>query len=334
MSIPTTQKVVLFDKIGDGYDNIKYTDAEVPAVGPHDLLIKNHFTGVNFIEAYFRKGYYPSEQPYIFGREASGEIVAVGAEVSKYQVGDKVAYLSGETFAQYTKVADSSVRIAKLDSNLTHDQLKLYGAILTQGLTALTFTEETHNVQKGEFVLVWAASGGVGRLIVQLAKNKGGRVIAIASTDEKLKIASSLGAEFVINSTSEDIVARVKEITNGQGVAVSFDSVGKDSFEISLEALARKGSLVSYGNSSGLVPPVTISRLSAKNIKLTRPQVTPYVTTQEEWDHYTGVLFKEIESGRLDFDISKTYQLKDYAEAAKALESRQTTGKLVLEIPQ
>lgn len=332
MTLPESQKAVVITKHGDGYEVIKYTDIETPKItDPNEIIIHNKYAGINFIESYFRKGIYPvASFPYILGREASGFVAEVGSEVKHFSVGDKVAYLSGSTFAQYTKVSSKS-NIAKLGDK---DDLKVYGSTLIQALTAIAFVEESHKVQSGEFLLVWAAAGGVGSVLTQVASTKGARVIALASSTEKLNIAKSLGAEFVINYKTENVVEKVKEITSGKGVAAVYDSVGKDTFEISFETLARKGTFVSYGNSSGQVPPFAISRLVTKNAKILRPTVGNYLVEREEWDYYFNILKTLIDGKKLVLDISKTYELADYAEATKALEGGQTTGKLTLSIPE
>lgn len=333
--LPATHKVVLFEENSDSLDVIKYIDFETPKISsPNEIIVKNKFAGVNFIDSYFRRGIYPAEKPFIFGREAVGVVVAVGKEVTEYSVGDKVAYLSGKTFAQYTKLSEEHTQILKVDPSTSDESLKFYAAALLQGLTALTFVHEAYNVKKGDYVLVWAAAGGVGKILTQLISKRGAHVIAIASSSEKLAIAKELGAEFLINHTTDDIGEKVKEFTNSQGVNASFDSVGKDSAEISLAALARKGTFVSYGNSSGVVPPLALNRLSPKNITVLRPQLTAYVTTKDEWKHYVQLLFKLIDSGELKVDILKVYPLSDYKQATSDLEGRKTTGKLVLEIPQ
>lgn len=335
MSLPETQKVVLFDAISETWETIKYVDYPTPQIeSDQDVIIKNQYAGINFIETYFRKGIYPTEVPAIFGREASGVVVAIGDKVTRFKVGDKVAYISPKTFAQYTKINESQPQVIKLLDSTSEEHLKIYGSILIQGLTARTFIDEAFKVEPGHFVLIWAAAGGVGQILVQLVKQRGAHPIAIASTKEKLDIAHSLGAEYLINSTSDDILDKVHEITNGQGVDVSFDSVGKDSFEISLSAIKRKGSLISYGNSSGPVPPFPIARLSAKNIKIARPTLFNYITTRDEFEHYSQDLINLVESNKLKFDITKTYDLKDYSQATQDLESRKTTGKLSLKIPQ
>jgi NADPH2:quinone reductase len=334
MSLPKTQKAVYIDGTSETWETIKYGDIETPQIGDsHDVIIKNEFSGINMIELYFRKGIYPASLPMVLGREASGTVVAVGDKVSKYTVGDKVAYIESKTFAQYTKISESKPQIVKLLPDVTEDQLHVYGGLLLQGLTALSLIDDAFKVEKDQYILVWAAAGGVGQLLTQIVANRGANVIAIASTDDKLEIAKSLGAKYTIKASSPDIVDQVLKITNGKGVEASFDSVGKDSFEISLAALARKGTLVSYGNASGPVPPFLITRLSTKNIKIVRPTLYNYITTDEEFQFYSQELIKQYESGKLKFNITKTYDLKDYATAAQDLEHRKTTGKLVLRIP-
>lgn len=333
LQISRTQKVVLINETGD-LDVIKYEDYPVPKIGANDILVKNRYAGVNFIESYFRKGIYPSEKPYILGREASGYVAAKGDQVTKFDVGDPVAYLSSSTFAQYTKFPENG-NILKLPENSSDEELKLYAAALLQGLTALTFVEEAYEVKKDDYILVYAAAGGVGLMLDQLLKRRGAHTIAVVSSDEKASLARKNGAEFTINSSKEDILTRVREITHGKGVDAAFDSVGKDTFEVTLASIKRKGSFVSYGNASGPVPPFVISRLSAKNIKIMRPQLFGYLTEPEEWEHYSAELVKLIsdQQNKFNVNIHQIYPLGDYKNAAKDLESRKTTGKLLLEIP-
>lgn len=330
--IPKTQKVVLIDANG-GYDVIKYQDNEVPPIGDNDLLIKNKYAGINFIEAYFRKGIYPTQLPQILGREATGVVVAKGQAVKDFDVGDKVAYLSGKTFAQYTKFSNS-IAISKLPKDTTDEQLKLYAAALIQGLTALTFIDEAYKVKKDDYILVYAAAGGVGLILDQLLKERGAHTIAVVSTEEKAKLAKEYGAEYVIISSKEDVPTRVLEITGNKGVHAAFDSVGKDTFEATLSALRIKGTFVSYGNASGPVPPITISSLSSKNIKIVRPTLFNYIREPEEWQYYSHKLFDLIGSAKLKIKIHKVYPLSEYKPATQELEGRKTTGKLVLQIPQ
>lgn len=332
MSLPATQKAAYIEQTSETVEGILYGDVPTPQIsGPDDVIIRNKYTGVNFIESYFRRGIYPAQFPYVFGREASGEVAAIGENVTNYAVGDKVAYLSPGTFAQYTKIPLTKVQVKKLPAETTDSELKEWGALLLQGLTAITFANEAYKVTKGDFILVWAAAGGVGQILTQYISSIGARVIAVASSDEKLAIAKKLGAEFLVK-LGEDVAARVDAITGGAGVAASFDGVGKDTFEASLASLARKGTLVSFGNASGTVPPVSITRLSAKNIKIVRPQVFGYITTQEEWDKYSEILLKALSSKTVQLSFTE-YPLSEYKSVTEALESRKTTGKLVLAIP-
>ncbi|GEQ70213.1 hypothetical protein JCM33374_g3889 [Metschnikowia sp. JCM 33374] len=332
MSIPKSHHVSLARQASESSSGIEYAEIEAPQItGPQEIIINNKYAGVNFIDAYFRKGIYPTQFPHIFGREATGIVAAVGEEVSNYKVGDKVAYLSSQTFAQYTKISAKTVQIKKLPEATTDEELKRWAAILLQGLTAITLPKESYEVKKDDFILVWAAAGGVGQILTQYTTSLGARVIAIASTDEKLQIAKEAGAEFLIKS-DDDIVTKVTEITKGAGVRASFDSIGKDSFEASFASLGRKGTLVSYGNASGVVPPFSLNRLSPKNLKITRPQLFASIQTEEEWDAYTGILEKALAKGIVNVTIYKTYLLSEYAQATKDLEERKTSGKLVLKI--
>ncbi|KAH3900357.1 probable Probable quinone oxidoreductase [Saccharomycodes ludwigii] len=345
-SIPKTQKAFVLTKTGDSLDVLKYQqDYPVPTdLSPHDILIKNKYSGVNYIENYFRTGIYPVEKPTVLGREATGVIVAKGEQIQDFNIGDSVAYLSTRTFAQYTKYnINENSQILKLSENgsskVSDDDLKLYAASLIQGLTALTFSERAYKVKSGDYVLVYAAAGGVGLLLNQLIRAKGAHPIAIASTDEKLKLASENGAEFLIKSkidgTDDDkVVEQVLKFTNGEGVAAVFDSLGKNSFDISMKALKRLGTFVSFGNATGVVPPISINVLSPKNITLLRPVVFHYIYTRKEFEQYTAKLFDLIRSGKLNILIYKTYPLSEYKVADQELLDRKTVGKLVLKIPE
>ncbi|CCH43772.1 L-threonine 3-dehydrogenase [Wickerhamomyces ciferrii] len=330
--IPTTQKAIRIHETG-GLDVLKYEDIPVPKIKDNEVLIKNKYAGVNFIERYYRIGLYPTQKPYTLGSEAVGTIVLKGSKVQGFEIGDYISYLTESTFAQYTNY-DPSEKAFKLPKNSTDEKLKLYAAAPAQGLTALAFINDAYNVQKDDYILVTAAAGGVGLFLTQLIKNRGAHVIATASSNEKLKLAKENGAEFLINSQTEDIVKKVLEFTNNKGVAASFDGVGQDTFQISLDSLARKGTLISFGNSSGAVDPVPLTKLVSKNIKLLRPNVFNYFEEPKEWEYYSNEFKKLVESGELKVRIEKIYPLSDYKIAAEDLEGRKTSGKLLLEIPQ
>ncbi|KFY76933.1 hypothetical protein V499_03537, partial [Pseudogymnoascus sp. VKM F-103] len=285
-SIPTTQKAVQIEKTG-GVEVLHYRDLPVPTPAEGEVLIKNNFIGINYIDTYFRSGLYPAPKPEILGREAEGTIVSLASsgEFHNLKVGDRVVFLHVNSYAEYTSVPASKVQV--VPSSIGPG---IAAAALLQGLTAITLIREAHYVEKGDWVLVHAAAGGVGLWLVQLLRTVGAKVIGTSSTKEKLALAHENGADWTVNYKQEDIVARVKEITGGEGVRVVFDSIGKDQFENDLEVVARKGTVVSFGNASGPVPPLTISRLSAKNARLLRPTLFNYIATREEFDKYTKEL--------------------------------------------
>lgn len=333
IELPETQKVVLIDGISEGYDVIKYTDFATPKIeSSNEIIIKNSYAGVNFIEAYFRKGYYPINLPAVLGREASGHVVAVGSDVTRFKVGDKVAYTSAQTFASYTKINESHLTISKIPDTTPDEELKLFGSFLIQTLTAYTFIEEPYSPTPDDYVLVWAAAGGVGSILTQILNNNGVKVIALASTTEKLDLAKKLGASYTINYKTENVVERVKQITNGKGVKVSYDSVGQATWQTSIDSLQVGGILLSYGNSSGKVPPISIYTLTPKNICVLRPNCGNYITSSEKWDYYFNKILSDYKLESVKYSQPVVHELKDYAEVAKVLESGVTTGKSVLKI--
>lgn len=336
-SIPETQAVIFYEQNG-GPEVLQYsTSYPTPQINDNQILVKNYYAGINYIESYFRNGIYKSQLPAIPGREASGEVVLIGSNVKNFKIGDKIAYLGNENFSQFTKLDANKVQIINLGQNATSNQLKLYAASLLQGLTALTFINEAYNVQKNDFILVTAAAGGVGLILDQLiSKVKNANVIAVASSDEKLQLAQKNGAKYLLNSsklTYDQIADKILEITNGVGVHAIFDSIGKDTINMDLKVIRRKGTIVSYGNASGPVDSFNLGLLSPKNVVLLRPQLFAYITEPQEFQYYSKELFKLIDNGELHIEIFKVYPLKDYRIATEEMEARKTTGKLVLEIP-
>ncbi|KAK0120658.1 NADPH:quinone reductase [Cadophora gregata f. sp. sojae] len=326
-SIPKTMKGVLIEKTG-GVEVLQYrTDLPVPTPKAGEVLVKNDFIGVNYIDTYYRSGLYPAPKPEILGREAEGTIVAVGSgDVLNLKVGDRVVWLGTTAYAEYSAAPVAKAHVLPLELSPG-----VAAASTLQGLTALTLIREAYEVKKGDWVLVHAAAGGVGLWLVQLLKAVGARTIGTASTSVKIELAKKNGAEFMINYKEEkDLVGKVKEITGGAGVSVVFDSTGKDQFENDLEVVARKGSIVSYGNSSGAVPPFAISKLGGKNVKVLRPTLFNYIYTREEYERYTAELFNFIIKDKLNVQVHETYPLADIARAHTDLEGRKTTGKLLL----
>jgi len=281
------------------------------------------------MDSYFRTGLYPAPHfPYMLGRESEGTIAALGpsGEFHGLKEGDKIVCLSEGTYAEYTAAA--AAKATKIPKDLPP---KIAAGALLQGLTALTMIRESHHVKKGDWVLVHAAAGGTGLWLCQLLKAVGANTIGTASTQEKVDLAKKAGATHVINYSEEDVKKKIDELTNNVGVIAVFDGVGKSTFDLSMDCLARKGSLISFGNASGAVPPLTIARLSAKNVKLTRPTLFNAIATREEFEGYTQELFDFILKDGLDTRIHETYPLSEVARAHNDIEGRKTTGKLLLD---
>ncbi|KAH0547645.1 hypothetical protein FGG08_000134 [Glutinoglossum americanum] len=325
-TVPGTMRGVLIESTG-GTEVLQYkTDIPVPEPKEGEILVKNYCIGINYIDIYFRTGLYPSPKPEILGREAAGHIVALGPNApTSFRLGDRVVYLGAGTYAEYSTT--SAAKTALIPSSVSSSDA---AASFLQGLTALTLVREAYPVKPGEFILVHAAAGGTGLWLCQILKSIGARTIGTVSTEAKAELARRNGAEFVVVYGREDVVERVKEITQGEGVAAVFDGVGKDTFEGDLEAVSRKGTVVTFGNASGPVPPFTISRLSAKNVKLARPMLYNYIYTRGEFDHHTNELFRFIVEGKANIHVHEIYPLQDVARAHTDLEGRKTTGKLLL----
>ncbi|SPN98467.1 related to NADPH2:quinone reductase [Cephalotrichum gorgonifer] len=325
--IPATTPAIQVSTHGDA-SVLTPTTIPVPTLAENQVLVQNAYAGVNFIDTYFRTGLYKAPLPLTPGREGSGTVVAVHPSVTSLAVGDKVVYTSNNNgYAGYTAVVASNA--LKLPDGVDE---KLAAASLLQGLTALTFVREAAEAKPGQWALVHAAAGGTGSFLVQILKAVGVKVIGTGGTPEKCALATSYGADHVIRSREEDVPARVKEITGGHGVDVIFDGVGKATFDSDLEMIARKGTLIVFGNASGAVPPFDILRLGPKNVKVMRPVVTNYLTTREEFETYTTELFEFISSGKVKVAIHEVYPLAEAARAHTDLEGRATTGKLLLKI--
>ncbi|OAL04170.1 NAD(P)-binding protein [Phaeosphaeriaceae sp. SRC1lsM3a] len=329
-SLPKTMKAVQIEKTG-GTDVLQYkSDVPVPEPKGDEVLVKNEFIGINYIDTYFRSGVYnPPSFPYILGREGSGTVVATGPDApSDLSIGTRVAYMGQYAYAEYTPVT-SNYTIPIPESIET----KTAAASLLQALTALTLIRDAHPVQKGDWILVTAAAGGVGLWLCQLLKAVGARTIATASSEEKRQLAKDNGAEVVLEYHEDDrdvFVKKVLEITGGQGVHAVFDSVGKATFDSSLACVRRKGSMVSFGNASGPVTGFALARLSAKNVKLLRPTLFNYIATREELQTAAAELWRFIEKDGLNVKIHDVYPLSEIVRATKDIEGRKTTGKLVL----
>ncbi|KAJ5747373.1 uncharacterized protein N7511_009069 [Penicillium nucicola] len=328
MSVPTTMKAVVVEQTG-GPEVLQFRTAHpVPTPQAGQLLVRNNISGVNYIDTYFRTGLYPSPKPEVLGREGAGVVAAVGPDTSGFQVGDRVAWLATQGYAEYTAV--SAAKTVKIPEGISDEDVM---ASFLSGLTVLAFAKETYPVQKGDWVLLHAAAGGAGFLMTQILKTMGANVIGTAGGAEKCALVKSLGADVVIDYRSEegqDWVKLVKEATGGRGVDVVYDSVGKDTWEGSLEAVKRKGTIVWFGNASGPVPPLPLPKLSPKCVKVARPTLFGYIETREEFEYYTNELFTLLKSGQLKTKIHKIYPLEDIAQVHKDLEGRKTMGKPLL----
>lgn len=322
--VPQTMKAIQVAQTG-GPEVLQLKDVPVPAPSAAQVLVKNDFAGVNFIDTYFRTGLYPASLPLTLGREAAGTVVA--SHDGSVPVGTRVVYMDQGTYAQYSAV-DAS-KVVPVPDGLSAEQA---AAVYLQGLTAWTLVREAADVQPGQWALVHAAAGGVGLLLVQMLRIVGANVIGTASTTDKCELARKNGAEWTILSSGgdDDVVARVKEITGGHGIDAIFDGVGKATFDADLEMIAPKGHLVSFGNASGVVPPVNILRLGAKNVKLMRPVLNGYIAERQDLEKYAGELFELVASGKLNIAVHDVYPLSQAARAHVDIESRKTTGKLLL----
>lgn len=298
-----------------------------PSPGPGDVLVRLDAAGINFIEVYQRKGLYPMPLPFIPGREGAGTVIALGGGVTGIRVGDRVASqeMNG-TYAELTTVrADRAVVLPDgVDT-------RLGAALMLQGITAHYLATSTYALQPGETCLVHAAAGGVGLLLCQIAKQRGARVIGTTSTAAKAELARAAGADEVILYTERSFVEETRRLTSGRGVEVVYDSVGRTTFEGSLDVLAPRGMMVLFGQSSGPVPPFDPQLLNRKgSLFLTRPTIAHYVRTREELTQRTGDLLRWAREGQLEVRIDREFPLADAAAAHRALESRATTGKLLL----
>ncbi len=298
-----------------------------PEPGAGEVLIRIEASGVNFIDIYFREGRYPAPLPYTLGQEAAGTIVSVGPEVDGFRAGERVAWCG--VAGTYATLAVAPVgQLIKVPEAITTAQA---AAAILQGMTAHYLLHATFVPQFGDSVLIHAGAGGTGLLLIQMARRFGAEIITTVSTEEKAALAREAGAHHVLLYTQEDIVARVREITHGEGLPVVYDSVGKSTFEQSLQCLCPRGVLVLFGAASGAVPPFDLIRLSQMgSLYVTRPTLRDYVATREDLEQRAREVFRWVGDGSLKLRIAHTYPLAEAAQAQRELEARATTGKLLL----
>jgi NADPH2:quinone reductase len=310
-----------------GPEVMKWEEIEVGEPGEGQVRIKHHAVGLNYIDTYHRSGLYKISLPAVIGTEGAGEVTAVGPGVTEFKIGDRVAYASpiGAYAEERLIPAD---RLVKIPDNIDYQTA---AAMMLQGMTVRYLLKETYKVGPGTTMLLHAAAGGIGLIACQWAKHLGATIIGTAGSDEKCKLALEHGATHIINYRKEDFVARTKELTNGQGVDVVYDSVGKDTFPGSLDCLKPRGLWVSFGNASGPVPPFDILMLSAKgSLFATRPTLQTYTAKREDLVATANDLFDVVGRGIVKIKVNQTYPLKEAVQAHLDLEGRKTTGSTVL----
>jgi len=315
-----------------GPDVLELVDLPDPTPAADEVLVRVRAAGVNFIDTYRRAGVYPMPFPHVVGSEGAGEVVAVGADVAEVAVGDRVAWSSAPgSYAELVRVRESQTLL--IPAGVSD---RVAAALPLQGITAHYLVTSVFPVQPGQDVLVHAGAGGVGLLLTQLAAARGARVITTVGSADKERLSREAGAADVIryrelDDLTRDLPAEVRALTGGLGVHAVYDSVGKDTFDASLASLRRRGMLVLFGASSGAVPPLDPQRLNAAgSVFLTRPKLDDHTATRDELTWRARELFDAVRAGTLDVRIGATYPLADAADAHRALESRSTTGKVLL----
>jgi NADPH2:quinone reductase len=320
-----TADVIRIHKHG-GPEEMKFETVDLPPPGPGQARLRQTAVGLNFIDVYTRTGLYPGPTPAVLGVEAAGVVEALGEGVSGLKVGDRVVYngLAGSYASRRNAPAE---RLIKIPESVSDEDA---AAVFLKGLTVWMLTFEIRRLQPGETILVWAAAGGVGSILVPWANAQGARVIGVVSTPDKAELARGYGCEEIILS-SEDVAARVKELTGGKGVPVVYDSVGKVSAEASLKSLQPRGWFITYGNASGPADPIPPGRLNqGGSLIMTRPGLFHFTKERADLERGAAALWGAMRSGAVKADVRQRFALKDAADAHRALESRATTGATIL----
>ena len=322
-------RTVIIEEPG-GPEQLKIVDREVGDPGPGEIRIRHTACGLNFIDVYQRSGLYPMEMPAALGMEAAGVVEAVGEGVTHLKPGVRAAYAAVPPGAYAEARMMPAAQVCPLPDGISDEE---GAAMMLKGLTVVYLFERTTPISKGDTVLSHAAAGGVGLIACQWARSEGIRLIGTAGSDEKCQLALDHGADACINYRSEDFVARVKELTGGKGVPVVMDSVGKDTWEGSLDCLSPLGMMISFGNASGPVDPVNLGVLAQKgSLKVTRPTLFTHIADHETCQAMAGRLFDKVVAGDVKIRIDQRFALEDVAEAHRTLEARKTTGQTVLTI--
>jgi len=320
-------KAIKIEKNG-GPEVMKIEEITLGKPGNDEVLIKHVAIGLNYIDNYHRSGLYPLKLPTGIGLEASGIIKEVGPNVSNFSVGDKVAYSAIPLGAYSTHRIFPTKNLVKVPDGI---DLNLAATLMTKGLTTFYLLHKTYAVSSGETILFHAAAGGVGQIFCQWAKSLGCKVIGTVGSDEKISVAKKNGCDEVINYSKEDFSKKVMELTDGKGLPVVYDGVGKSTFEKSLQCLKTRGMMVSFGNASGALNPIDVTKmLQPKGLFFVRPSMGQYLSTNEELNEASKMLFEKISSGKVKIDIFKKYKLDDVVQAHIDLESRKITGAAVI----
>ncbi len=320
-------KAIRFHQTG-GPEVLRYEDVDLGKPGKGEALVRHTAIGLNFIDIYFRSGLYPAPLPSGIGMEGAGIVEAVGPGVKDIKKGDRVAY-AGRPLGAYSEARVMPAEgLVKIPKDVSDQQA---AAMMLQGMTVEYLLRRTYRLKKDDICVLHAAAGGVGLIFCQWAKAIGAKVIGVVSSDEKAKLAKAHGAKWTVNTSKENFVERVKEITKGKGVPVVYDSIGKDTWSGSLDCLQTRGLMVSFGNASGPVGPVDLGILSAKgSLYVTRPTLMSYTGTRPELLDSAKALFKMVGDKKVKIRVNQTYALKDAAQAHADLAARKTTGSTVL----
>ena len=311
-----------------GPEVIEIKDIKLNDPKSGEVTIKNEAIGLNYIDTYHRSGLYPVQLPSGIGLEGAGIIEKIGPDVTNFQEGDKVAYCAAPLGSYATHRNYPIKSLVKVPDGV---ELEIAATLMTKGITTFYLLHKTYPVKSGETVLFHAAAGGVGQIFGRWAKSLGCKVIGTVGSDEKIKIAKENGYDHVINYNKDNFAEKVKEITDGKGIPVVYDGVGKSTFDGSIECLKLRGMMVSFGNASGPLDPVVVPKsIQPKGLYLTRPSIMQYTTTREELEEATNMVFEKFKSGDVKINIFKKYKLEETSKAHEDLESRKITGPVVI----
>ena len=320
-------KAVTMSKTG-GPEVLELKEINLGKPGPDEVLIEHAAIGLNYIDIYHRSGLYPVNLPSGIGAEASGIIKEIGSNVKDFKVGDRISYAGIPLGAYSTHRIYPTKNIVKVPDNI---ELDIAATLMTKGLTTFYLLHKTYPVSSGEVILFHAAAGGVGQIFCQWAKSLGCKLIGTVGSEEKAEIAKKNGCDHVINYSKENFPKKVLELTNGIGVPVVYDGVGKDTLEESIECLKVRGMMVSFGNASGLLSEISVQKMiQPKGLFFTRPSMGQYLGTKNELAEASKMLFEKIGSGKIKINIFKKYKLDDVVQAHIDLENRKITGPAVI----